>query len=150
MAFACTAYKAWGETVRVSGGGATIKKRSLQYFELTLTAAAADVDLDLGDVAGAAWSAIDGDATGLAAKTALTAILAKVERFVDYSCPEIDFTYLPVYGDATPAASSVGVINNTAKNCPEFVFAAGEGQTAYKFVFQWTLTTGEAPVVAGF
>jgi hypothetical protein len=150
MAFACTRYKAWGHGFRVSGGGATIKKRSLQFFELTLTATAADVDLDLGDVTGNAWSAIDNDATGLAAKTALTSILAKAERFVDYSCPEIEFGFLPANGDATPAATYVGIVNNTAKTMPEFVFAAGEGVTAYKLVFQWTLTDGEALVVAGF
>jgi hypothetical protein len=150
MAFALTDYKAWGITNRVSGTGANLKKRTQQFFECTITGAAADVDLDLGDVAGNAWGEIDGNALGLAALAALTAILAKVERFVGYSCPEIDNAYLPVYGDATPAASSVGVINNTAKNMPEFVFAAGEGQTSYKFVFQWVLTTGQAAVNAGW
>lgn len=150
MAFACTAYKAWGQTTRVSGGGASIKKRSVQFFELTVTATAADVDLDLGDVAGNAWSAIDNDATGLAAKTALTSILAKVERLVDWTCPEIENGFLPANGDATPASGYVGIVNNTAKTMPEFVFAAGEGVTSYKLVFQWTLTSGEAPVVAGF
>jgi hypothetical protein len=150
MSFACTSYKAWGETTRVSGYGATIKKRSKQFFELTITGTAADVDLDLGDVAGNAWTAIDNDATGLAAKAALTSILTKVDRLIDYTCPEIDFGFLPAYSDATPAATYVGIVNNTAKTMPEFVFAAGEGLTSYKFVFQWTLTAGEAPVVAGF
>jgi hypothetical protein len=149
MAFACTAYKAWGQTFRVSGGGDSIKKRSLQFFELTITGAAADVDLDLGDVTGNAWSAIDNNATGLAAKTAFAEVLTKVERFVDYSCPEIDFGFLPAYSDATPAATYVGIVNNTAKNCPEFVFAANEGLTSYKLVFQWTLTAGQTPVAAG-
>jgi hypothetical protein len=69
---------------------------------------------------------------------------------VTASCPEIDNTYLPVYGDATPAAGSVGRINNTAKTCPEYVFAAGEGQTSYNFVFQWTLKDGMRAVRAGF
>ncbi len=150
MAFACTAYRAWGTSNRVSGGGATIKERNVQYFECTITGIAADVDLDIGDVAGNAWSAIDDDATGLAAKTALTAILLRAERLLLASCPEIDNAYLPVYGDATPAAGSVGRINNTAKLMPEYVFAAGEGQTSYNFVFQWILSAGAGIVVSGF
>ena len=149
MAIALTAYKAWGVTSRISGTGANLKKRTIQYFECTITAANTDVDMDLGDIAGNAWGQIDGNALGLAALGALTTILTKVERFVDYSCPEIDFAYLPVYGDATPAASSVGVVNNTAKNMPEFVFAAGEAPTSAKYVFQWVLTDGQAAVNAG-
>jgi hypothetical protein len=145
MAFALTDYRAYGLDI-----SEPVQKRAIQVFECTITAAAADVDLDLGDVAGNAWSAIDNNAIGLAAKTAMTEILGKVSRLVTASCPEIDNTYLPVYGDATPAAGSVGRINNTAKTCPEYVFAAGEGQTSYNFVFQWTLKDGMRAVRAGF
>jgi len=145
MAFALTDYKAYGMDI-----SEPVQRRAIQVFECTITGLAADVDLDLGDVAGNAWSAIDGNAIGLAAKVAFTEILGKVERFAGYSCPEIDFTYLPAYGDATPAAGYVGIVNNTAKTCPEFVFAAGEGQTSYKFVFQWTLKNEARAVRAGW
>ena len=145
MAFALTEYKAYGIDI-----SEPIQKRAIQVFECTITAAAADVDLDIGDVAGTAWSAIDGNAIGLAAKVAFTEILDKVDRLILASCPEIDNVYLPVYGDATPAASSVGRVNNTAKTCPEYVFAAGEGQTSYKFVFQWSLKNEMKAVRAGW
>jgi hypothetical protein len=145
MAFALTEYKAYGIDI-----SEPVTKRAIQVFECTITAAAADIDLDIGDVAGTAWSAIDNNALGLAAKVAFSEILGKADRLILASCPEIDNVYLPVYGDATPAASSVGRINNTAKTCPEYVFAAGEGQTSYKFVFQWTLINEQKPVRAGW
>jgi hypothetical protein len=145
MAFALTDYKAYGIDI-----SEPVTKRAIQVFECTITGLAADVDLDIGDVAGNAWSAIDNNAIGLAAKVAFTEILGKVSRLISASCPEIDNAYLPVYGDATPAASSVGLINNTAKTCPEYVFAAGEGQTSYNFVFQWTLKDEQKAVRAGW
>jgi hypothetical protein len=145
MAFALTDYKAYGIDI-----SEPVTKRAIQVFECTITGLAADVDLDIGDVAGNAWSAIDNNAIGLAAKVAFTEILGKVSRLIVASCPEIDNAYLPVYGDATPAASSVGRINNTAKTCPEYVFAAGEGQTSYNFVFQWTLKDEQKAVRAGW
>ncbi len=145
MAFALTEYKAYGMDI-----SEPVQKRAWQVFECTITGAAADVDLDLGDVAGNAWSAIDGNAIGLAAKVAFTEILTKVDRLVQASCPEIDNVYLPVYGDGTPAAGSVGRINNTAVTCPEYVFAAGEGATSYRFVFVWTLKNEQKAVRAGW
>ena len=145
MAFALTDYRAYGMDI-----SEPVQKRAIQIFECTLTAIAADVDLDIGDVAGNAWGEIDNNAIGLAAKVALTEILTKVDRLAVASCPEIDNVFLPVYGDATPAAGSVGRINNTAKTMPEYVFAAGEGVTAYKFYFQWTLKDGARAVRAGW
>jgi hypothetical protein len=145
MAFALTDYKAYGLDI-----SEPIQKRAIQVFECTITAAAADVDLDIGDVAGTAWSAIDGNALGLAAKVAFTEILSKVSRLASWCCPEIEFGFLPANGDATPAAGYVGIVNNTAKTCPEFVFAAGEGVTSYKMVFTWTLQNEMKPVRAGW
>lgn len=145
MAFALTDYKAYGMDI-----SEPVTKRAHQIFECTITATAADVALDLGNVAGTAWSAIDNNALGLAAKTAFTEILSKVDRFAGYACPEIDFGFLPAYGDATPASGYVGIVNNTAKTCPEFVFAAGEGVTSYKFVFKWTLQNEQRAVRAGW
>jgi hypothetical protein len=145
MAFALTDYRAYGLDI-----SEPVQKRAVQYFECTITAGAADVDLDIGDTAGTAWSAIDNNAIGLAAKVAFTEILGKVSRLASWSCPEIDFGFLPANGDATPAAGYVGIVNNTAKTCPEFVFAAGEGLTSYKMVFTWTLTDGARAVRAGW
>lgn len=145
MAFALTEYKAYGMDI-----SEPVQKRALQVFECTITATAADVDLDIGDVAGTAWTAIDNNAIGLAAKTAFSEILGKVSRLVQASCPEIDNAFLPVYGDATPATASVGRVNNTAKTCPEYVFAAGEGLTSYNFVFIWTLKNDHRAVRAGW
>lgn len=133
MAFALTNFQAYGFDV-----SEPVQKHVVQIFECTITGLAADVDLDLGDTSGNAWTAIAGTAVGLAAKNAFTEILSRVHRLVSASCPEIDNAYLPAYGDATPAAGYVGRVNNTAKTCPEYVFAAGEGQTSYNFVFMWT------------
>lgn len=145
MAFALTDYKAYGLDI-----SEPIQKRAIQVFECTITATAADVDLDVGDVAGTAWSAIDNNAIGLAAKVALTEILTKVSRLCSWCCPEIEFGFLPANGDATPASGYVGIVNNTAKTCPEFVFAAGEGVTSYKMVFTWTLQNEMKAVRAGW
>jgi hypothetical protein len=145
MAFALSEYKAYGLDI-----SEPVQKRAIQIFEMTLSGLAADVDLDLGDVAGNAWSAIDNTALGLAAKNAFTEVLAKCEKFMGYSCPEIEYSYLPANGDATPASGYVGIVNNTAKTCPEFVFAAGEGQLSYKFVFKWSLKNDHRAVRAGW
>jgi hypothetical protein len=145
MAFALTDYRAYGLDI-----SEPVQKRAIQIFECTITGLAADVDLDIGDVAGNAWSAIDGTSMGLAAKVAFTEILSKADRLASWCSPEIEFNYLPANGDATPAATYVGIVNNTAKNCPEFVFAAGEGQTSYKIVLSWTLRDGHKAVRAGW
>ena len=134
MAFALTKFQAYGQDV-----SEPVQKRTLQLFECTITATAADVALDLGDVAGTAWSAIDNTAVGLAAKVAFTDILQRVQCLMLASCSEIDNVYLPAWGDATPASGYVGRVNNTAKTAPSWVFAAGEGALSYNIVFEWTL-----------
>ena len=145
MAYALTDYRAYGLDI-----SEPVQKRVIQVFECTVTADAADVDFDIGDVGGNAWGDIDGDAIGLAAKKALTEILTKVDRLYSWCCPEIEFAYLPANGDATPAAGYVGIVNNTAKTMPEFVFAAGEGATSCKLTFSWSLKDGQRAVRAGF
>ena len=134
MAFALTNFQAYGYDV-----SEPVQKRVIQVFECTITATAADVALDLGDVAGTAWTAIAGTTVGAAAKVAFTDILQRVQRLAVASSAEIDNVYLPAYGDPTPASGYVGRVNNTAKTAPSYVFAAGEGALVYNFVFEWTL-----------
>jgi hypothetical protein len=142
MAVACTGYKAYGIDIQEP-----VTKRALQVFELTLTAAAADVTFDLSDVGGTAWSAIDGDALGLAAKTAFTTVLSKVEKMLSWKCLELEAASIQALADAV---GKYVLTLNTAKTMVNIALHAGEGVTGYKFVFVWTLRDEERALRAGF
>ena len=144
MAFALTDYRAYGLDI-----SEPIQKRAVQIFECTITGTTADIALDLGDVAGTAWSAIDDNALGLAAKVALTEILTKVDRLAQWSCPEIE-NALPVIAGGSATTGKYGITNNTAKTMPKLALYTGEGLTSYKFFFSWTLKDGARAVRAGW
>lgn len=142
MAFACTGYKAYGLDIQEP-----ITKRALQVFELTVTGTAADVALDLSNVGGTAWSAIDNDATGLAAKTAFTTVLAKLDKMISWDCLEIKAAAIQALAGG---AGKFVLTLNTAKTMVDIALNAGEGLTGYKFVFVWTLKDEERALRAGF
>jgi hypothetical protein len=144
MAFALTEYKAYG--IEISE---PIQKRAVQVFECTITGTTADVALDIGDVAGTAWTSIDDNALGLAAKVAFTEILSKVARLAVFRCPELEFA-LPVVAGGAATTGKYGVTNNTAKTCPKITLYTGEGLTSYKMTFMWTLANEMKPVRAGW
>ena len=144
MAFGISEYKAYGIYT-----DEPITKRAIQTFECTITALAADVDLDIGDVAGTFWTAAAGTALGAKALVAFTDILTKVDKLSFWNSLEIEAgkTIVPTGG---VGAGKCAVTANTAKTCPELLFAAGEGITSIKLVFQWTLKSEQRPTRSGF
>lgn len=88
MAFALTGFSARGIDVKTP-----TKKRGIQQVVLSVTGAAADVDLDIGDDAGTFWTAAQADATygALAAKalTILNQIVDNAAALVAVKSPEL-------------------------------------------------------------
>lgn len=140
MAFAITKIQAYGIEVEEP-----INKRCVQKVILTLTALAADVDLDLGDSASGAlgvfWTAAGGSVVGAKSLTAFRDIATKAEAFDTLGG---SFTLARSRGAAT-AATVYTVVAGAANQTPNIAFDAGAGPTAYNVVLSWTLAQGNIP-----
>jgi ATP-dependent Lon protease len=139
MAFAVTAYKAYGMPVVEP-----LDEKFIQCFEMTYTRGAADVDADIGDSAGTFWTAAGGTTLGAAAKAALLSILPRVGALK--SCELTgDAEYML---RASAAGASAYVLSTPAT--PTITHANNGTNTTIKLVMAWTLNPSDMPVRAGF
>jgi hypothetical protein len=136
MAFALTSFLADG--VRFMGPGPLA---ATQTYRFTITGAATDVDLDVGDTTGTFWTDAQADTT-YGAMAAL--VLAQVDRLVDqYS--SVKSVYMPQLIDRIQVASSPtgtqysadGI--DTATLLPSYTFAASGGETSYTLAVEYFL-----------
>jgi hypothetical protein len=139
MAFAVTAYKAYGMPVVEP-----IDEKFLQCFELTYTRGAADVDADIGDSSGQFWTDAGGTTLGAAAKAAILSIIPRVGALV--SC---ELTGNAEYMLRAAAAGASAYVLSTPAT-PTITHANDGTNTTIKAVMVWSLKPSDMPVRAGF
>jgi hypothetical protein len=146
MAFALTSFEAFSIQM-----DEPIQKRALQCVRFTVTALAADVDFDFGDVAGTFWTAAIANATygtsATTAKTYWTSILSKAASIVNMYSFEIAKSKTP----AGASAIGAGLVkyNGTALT-PEILFNAAEGITAITLTVILNLQNSQLPVTYAY
>ena len=146
MAFALTSFEAFSIQM-----DEPIQKRALQVCRFTITALAADVDLDIGDTAGTFWAAALANGTSGAnatiAKTHWFSAIGKSASVAGLYSFEISKS------KAIAGSSAVGAglvkFNGTALT-PEILFAAGEGITALVVTVTLNLQNGQLPVTFSY
>lgn len=127
MTFALTSFFADG--VRFTGPGLV---RASQKYSFTITAAATDVDLDLGDVTGTFWTAAQADSTygTMAAQvlTAVTGLEAHYTAVQNLFTPEIA-GYALVRSLSATGTYTLDIDATT--KLPNYTFHTAGGTTAY-------------------
>ncbi len=127
MAFALTSFFADG--VRFSGPG---PYRAVQHYAFTITGAATDVDLDLGDATGTFWTDAQANATYGAMATL---VLEQVERlYPQYSSVKDIFVpalYDRIQVESGPTGTQYAASIDSTTLLPIYEFAASGGETAY-------------------
>lgn len=140
MAFAITDVQAYGFEIEEP-----VNKRYHQYLFLTLTAAATDVDLDLGDyIAGSLgtfWNAVDATDIGLNALEAIRDIGTRAEYALEPQLLQGAADY------AKGAAAAAGVYSVAIANkTPNITFDTADAPTAYTVCLSWKLAPQTYPV----
>jgi hypothetical protein len=141
MAFALDSFFADGYRYMGPGPlGAT------QRVVFQISATAADVDLDIGDLSGTFWTAAlaDGTTGSMAAAVLeqLETIIDKCNQTVNVFCPQ-------VFGIPVAAAAAAGVMAQSVSSTtllPSYTFDTGEGLTAYTVYVDLELNEKEKPV----
>lgn len=130
MAFALTAYKAWGiETSKV------VTPEFIQFLEITFTAANTDTAMDFGETAGTFWTAVGTGTIPAAAKAALLDICSKA----DYSLVSAGTHTASWTRGATAAATVYTEVAGTVTNSRNLGFNSGSALTAGKIVLSWKM-----------
>jgi hypothetical protein len=130
MAFALTAYKAWGiETNKA------VTPDFIQYLEFTFTAANTDVSMDFGETGGTFWTAVGSGAVPAAAKAALLDICTKA----DYSLNSSGTHTASWTRGATAGATVYTEVAGTVTNSRNLGFNSGSALTAGKIVLSWKM-----------
>lgn len=141
MSFALTSFFADG--VRFSGPGLI---RATQQYQFNITAAATDVDLDIGDVTGTFWTAAIANTTyGEMA----TQVLAQVNRLYS-QFSSVKQVFVPQLFDRIQVASSPTGVQFTQELdsttlLPNYGFGASQGETAYTVFVEYMLDPNILP-----
>lgn len=142
MAFALTSFFADG--VRYSGPG---PYRATQQYRFTVTAAASDVDLDLGDVTGTFWTAAQANSTY---GTMATQVLAQITRLYSQYV-SVENIFVPeLFGRVQVASSPTGTGQYAATLdstylLPNYEFGTTGGSTAYTVFVDYLLDPNILP-----
>lgn len=144
MTFALTKYVASG----IDRSGPSVK-RGVQRVALTITALAADVDLDIGDDAGTFWTDALADATygtlATNAQTHLQTICDNVTALLAVMSPQL------LDRVQTAAAGSNGEYSIALEDHrPNITVNAADGEEAWYIVLEWELADGQSPVNASY
>ncbi len=144
MTFALTGFKAFG----IECEGAT-RKWGRQRALLYITAAATDVDLDLGDdTPGTFWTAALANATygALAsqAQDTLQNISAQVNGLMGFKCKQFLVRVQVAALSTTGQYCVVDVTNDR----PNITMTASDGETSYIIELEWDLSDNSQPVVS--
>ncbi len=142
MTFALTSFFADG--VRYMGPGPV---RATQTYGFTITGAASDVDLDLGDATGTFWTAATGDATyGTMAVQVLdrvSALKAQYSAVKDVFCQEL-------FGRVVVATGPTGTTQMTQAIdadllLPDYGFGTTGALTAYTVFVEYQMEPNMLP-----
>jgi hypothetical protein len=146
MAFALTAAE-----FRSSSFQNPSYKRGAQEVVLTITGAATDTDLDIGDASGTFWTAAQADATygTMAAEvlTKLQAAVAGTSYLRRWECPELQAgAYAQV--KSSPAANQYSTdIGTYGVN---ITLHSGDAPTSYHVILVYEMAAGQFPVTAAY
>lgn len=142
MAFALTKISAYGIEAEEA-----LNKKYRQFVILSITASAADVALDLGDVTagslGTFWTAVSGTEPGATALTAMRDIQTRALTYCGAAGTSIAGY---VQGTSVGAGVYTVTMDATATQLPNIAFNAGNGPTSYNLVLTWMLKDNEEPV----
>jgi hypothetical protein len=142
MAFSLTKLRAWGNKIQTA-----TPLRGEQVVELTIAAAATDVDLDIGDDSGTFWTAALANATygdiAAAAQTKLQEIVANVLQLT-----AVESAVLLGYTRVKAATATTEYDLSVQNDRPNITFVAASAPTALVLQLRWTLDDGQFPVAA--
>lgn len=137
MAFAITAYKSYSKAAYEA-----VTAQFEQVVELTITRAATDIALDIGNVAGTFWAAADDTALGLAALANFKTVLGKARTVQFIQSQEIEATFSRVVSGATGAQFQLVAGSPTAV---AFTLVSGQVLATLKVTIAFSLKPGELP-----
>ncbi len=146
MAFALTSFVADG--VRFSGPG---PYRATEQYVFTVTAAATDVALDMGNTTGTFWSAATADAT----YGAMAAQVLETVTSWETNYQAVKNLYTPEVQDMTQvlSLSATGTytlaLDSTTK-LPNYTFHTAGGKTAYTVFVEYLLISNRLPTNIAF
>lgn len=126
MAFALSAAFAYPQLISVPTG----PLRGLQVIELRITATAADVDLDIGDLAGTFWTEAGASAMGAAVLEKITSLYP---RFSTVGTVEIQSPQLldRIQIGTVAGAGEYSVAINSTTLLPEIAVNAADGELVW-------------------
>lgn len=141
MTFALTSFFADG--VRYSGPGPI---RAVQKYAFTVTAAATDVDLDLGDATGTFWTAAKANGTY---GTMATQVLTQIQR-LDAQYTAVSNLFTPEIASFTKVSSlsATGTYTldiSASPKLPDYTFYTGGGTTAYTVFVDYLMEPNMLP-----
>ena len=144
MSFALVGFQA--RSLEVSSPS---KVKAVQQVVMNITAAATDVDLDIGDASGTFWTDALADGTygdlASSALTSLTEIAGQSSALVAVQSEQlIDRVQSAAAGNAGEYALAIDAIG------PNITFHAADGDTAYKIILVWELDAGIGPITASY
>lgn len=118
-----------------------VNKRYIQRAIFEFTAAATDVDIDVGDGTGTFWTAVGGSEPGTSALKALKDINTRATACLGVRSPQL------MDRVQSAAAGNNGEYAITADTYgPSIAVKANDGETAWKLVVEWYLKDGAEPV----
>lgn len=143
MAFALTKFEARGIEIKTPS-----KKRGVQELCFTISALAADVDLDIGDYAGTFWTAAVANASTGALAAAVLAIL----QAHDDNVAALLAVQSEQLIDRIQAAAAAGTayVLTVGNKLPIILCDAANGETSWYIVVRQELNDGIFPVSASY
>lgn len=117
-----------------------VNKRYIQRLILEVTATTADIDFDIGDIAGTFWTAVGATQPGTAALAALKDINARAKACIGLNSPQLM--------DRIQAAAASGTDYTVTMDTygPSITCDTSNGESAWQVVVTWYLKDGAEPV----
>ena len=138
MAFALTAFK----TYAIPSYEA-VTAQFEQVVELTITRAATDTALDVGNAAGTFWTAADDTALGLTALGYWKSIIGKARAVLSCTSPQIETTFARVVSGATGAQFQL--VASTPATIA-YTLVSGQALATLNVYVRFSINAGEFPV----
>jgi hypothetical protein len=136
MAFALTSF--FSDGVRFMGPGPLA---AFECYKFTITAAATDVDLDIGDATGTFWTAAQADTTyGAMATQVLEQVQREASQFSAVKSLFMPELYDRVQVETGPTGTQYVVDGiDTSTLLPSYTFATSGGDTSYSLSVEYWL-----------
>ena len=138
MAFALTASYAYPQLISAPIGA----RRGNQVIELYISAAATDVDLDIGDLAGTFWTAVSASQMGASVLAQLTVLYPQFSAVgtIAISSPQL-LDRVQVAAVSTTGQYSVAINGTTLM--PEIAVNAADGELVWQIVLTQVLNVNQ-------